>query len=361
MSAWAPDSALTGAEGAHERGAYFGAPGSPESSGSSGASQESGTLLNSTEPEVPVRPLKRGPSSFTSGWLKLIPFFVSALLFVSRLFAVLAPLPLVLLALRSPRSRGLWLGILTNSVLVYFLSGPSDLWLFFVWVATVAVALPFFLRRTRSVGRATTRTLISMLVAAGVILAVHSQIHHVNPFREFKAVVYEAMDQTLKGMPPENRTAWLGEMEPAEWKQNVFVEIPWILGVFSLVTVGLNLALALRINPQKLRESLGIDPAYFRKWKAPELLLWPTIISGFCLLLDLGWGSDIALNVFKFLMAIYAIQGLSILSFFFDAWNVRGPFRTLAYLVAISLMLPLVLSLGFFDLWFDFRSKLRQS
>jgi hypothetical protein len=59
-------------------------------------------------------------------------------------------------------------------------------------------------------------------------------------------------------------------------------------------------------------------------------------------------------------MAVYAIQGLSILSFFFDVWNVRGVFRVLAFLAAIFIMMPLLLSLGFFDLWFDFRSKFRQ-
>ena len=74
-----------------------------------------------------------------------------------------------------------------------------------------------------------------------------------------------------------------------------------------------------------------------------------------------GSVSDVAVNLFRFLMAIYAIQGLSILSFFFDVWNVRGVFRGLAFLAGVLLMMPLLLSLGFFDLWFDFRSKFRQS
>ena len=60
-------------------------------------------------------------------------------------------------------------------------------------------------------------------------------------------------------------------------------------------------------------------------------------------------------------MAIYALQGLSVLSFFFEAWNVRGLFRALIMVAGVLFMMPLVLSLGFFDLWFDFRSKIRQS
>ena len=71
--------------------------------------------------------------------------------------------------------------------------------------------------------------------------------------------------------------------------------------------------------------------------------------------------TDVGRNVFKFLMAIYAIQGLSVLSYFFNLWRVRRIFRILGYLIGVLMMTPLVLSLGFFDLWFDFRSKFRQS
>jgi hypothetical protein len=105
---------------------------------------------------------------------------------------------------------------------------------------------------------------------------------------------------------------------------------------------------------------MGLDAAFRKNWKAPEWLLWPTILTGLFLLVDVGRISDISLNLFRLLMAVYAIQGLSILSFFFDQWKLRGVLRTAGFLVSVFLMLPLLLSLGFFDLWFDFRSKFRQ-
>jgi hypothetical protein len=146
-----------------------------------------------------------------------------------------------------------------------------------------------------------------------------------------------------------------------EWKQGVIVEFPSAIAVFSLFLVWANLVTLLRVNPNGVREKLGLDAGYLRRWKAPEWLVWPTILTGAFLLFDAGRISDVSLNVFRFLMAVYALQGLSILSFFFDAWNVRGIFRTAGYLAAVFLMMPLLLSLGFFDLWFDFRSKVRQS
>jgi uncharacterized protein YybS (DUF2232 family) len=151
------------------------------------------------------------------------------------------------------------------------------------------------------------------------------------------------------------------EPELEEWKENLITEFPSAVAVFALVLVWTNLVVLLRLNPGGVREKLGLEPAFFRKWRAPEFLVWPTIASGFFLVFDAGLFSDIALNLFKFLMAIYAIQGLSILSFFFDVWKLKGMFRALGFLMGVVLMMPLVLSLGFFDLWFDFRSKFRQS
>jgi hypothetical protein len=113
------------------------------------------------------------------------------------------------------------------------------------------------------------------------------------------------------------------------------------------------------------KEEGGISLEGLRAWKAPEWLVWPTIAAGFILVFQSGGGpdplGDIALNLFKFLMAIYAIQGLCVMSSLMQTWNIRAGLRTGIMAFAVLLMLPLVLSLGFFDLWFDFRSKFRQS
>ena len=74
-----------------------------------------------------------------------------------------------------------------------------------------------------------------------------------------------------------------------------------------------------------------------------------------------GITSDLALNLFKVLMAAYSLQGLAVLGSLFEAYKVRGIFRIILYTVVILVMLPLLLSIGFFDQWFDFRSKFRQS
>jgi len=71
--------------------------------------------------------------------------------------------------------------------------------------------------------------------------------------------------------------------------------------------------------------------------------------------------SWIGINILKFSLTIYAIQGLSILSSLFSAWRLRRLWRWIAYGLVASVMTPIVLTLGFFDQWFDFRSRFRQT
>jgi uncharacterized protein YybS (DUF2232 family) len=104
---------------------------------------------------------------------------------------------------------------------------------------------------------------------------------------------------------------------------------------------------------------LGLDADFFKRWKAPDHMVWPTLAAGFCLVIEIPVLSDVALNIFKILMAIYAFQGLSVTNYLFDVWGVKGFLRPLGYVLAVALLLPLVISLGFFDLWFDFREKFK--
>lgn len=302
-------------------------------------------------------------------WVGALPFFTSALLFLSGFFSVFAPLPLLLLRMQKGRAW-LWSAALSNSVLVGALSGTLSLAFYLIFVLGIALSLPELLTREarqpkgRVLEKAAAITLLIM-VAIGIALAVVQwQTQGTHPIATFKAEISQILGQL--NPPAESGRPTVDELDLEEAKENVFRAMPSALAIFSLVMVWLNLSLLIRLNPNSLREKLGLDASYFRRWKTPEYLVWPTILAGGIMLLEgswifQGWVTDGANNVFRFLMALYALQGLSILSFLFDVWNVRGFLRSLGYIASIFLMLPLLLSLGFFDLWFDFRSKLRQS
>lgn len=312
-------------------------------SGSAGGTP-SGPGLTSPKPAV------------APGWLRVVPFFLSAFFFLSAIFAVFAPLPLLLLRFRSGRKWS-WLAVATNAVIVGFAAGGTSLAIYAVFVGVLAMTMGELVAARRSLEKVAAITFLAMLVCGGVVVGWYSHIHHANPLAEFRQELSQTVDYLQQSVAQGNA---VNPADTEEWKKNLLIEFPSAIAVFALILIWANLATLLRVNPGGVRERMGLDPGFVRNWKAPEWLVWPTIATGIFLIVDVGMVSDVSVNVFRFLMAIYAIQGLSILSFFFDVWNVRGIFRGLAFLAAVLLMMPLLLSLGFFDLWFDFRSKFRQ-
>ncbi len=288
-----------------------------------------------------------------------VPFFLSGFFYLSAVFMVFSPLPVLSLSFRSGRVWA-WAALLTNSVCVGLFSGWFSLALYLGLVGPIAVGLPEFLVRTRSIERAAVLTMATIFLSIGGFFASYGWVKQVNPIQEIRQEISVAVDKIWESAALESKEN-LGALDPDELKSNVLVELPPAIGIFSLLLIWANVTLLIRMNPLRIRQLTGIEPSIFREWKAPALLVWPTIIALAVMLLDLGPASKVAIGILKFFMAIYAIQGLSVMSYFFDVWRVRGLMRSFGFMAALFLMLPLVLSLGFFDLWFDFRSKVRQS
>jgi hypothetical protein len=301
-----------------------------------------------------------GKSVKAPGWLRVLPFFLSALFFLSGLFAVFAPLPILSGHLRNGR-KWAWLAAFSNAVLVALGGGKLSLVFYAVFVLALSLSLPELLKLKIKLEKSTVLTLLIMALSGAFIVFGDALFHHLNPIVEIKNQVkafVELLGQSISS--GSGVTGLLNATEVDEWKRSLLIEFPSVVAVFSLVLVWTNLVLLLRANPNQMRESLGLDPAFLKKWKAPDYLVWPTIVTGFFLIFNVGVVSNVSLNLFKFIMAIYAIQGLSILTYFFDLWGIRGFFRVIGFSISVFLMTPVVLSLGFFDLWFDFRSRFKQ-
>ena len=293
-------------------------------------------------------------------WAKGVPFILSGVLFLSGVFTLFSPLPILMLAFQSGRAWA-WAAAFTNLALVAFAGGGPSAALYAIFVMALALSLPEFLKRKIRVENSALLSMGTMAVVGLLVVASLAYANRVNPVAHLRQELSSWVDFLLSSISPEAKETWLRGEDAGDWKNQLLSEVPSGIGIFALILVWANTFIVLRLNPQKLRESLNLEFSYFRTWKAPEYLLWPTIIASVFMIFAHGkleiWGT----NFFKFFMAIYAIQGLSILSFVFDVWKFRGLVRSVAYLLVVFLMLPLVLGIGFFDLWFDFRAKLRQS
>jgi hypothetical protein len=146
-----------------------------------------------------------------------------------------------------------------------------------------------------------------------------------------------------------------------EWRKRTLAELPGALGILCIVVSWFNLRVLINLNPNRFLTRVGLDRRVLNRWKNADWLVWPTLGSWAVVLFTKGAASDIALNLFKILMAAYGLQGLAVLGSLFEAWRIRGIFRMILYVLVILVMMPLLLSIGFFDQWFDFRAKFRQS
>lgn len=94
------------------------------------------------------------------------------------------------------------------------------------------------------------------------------------------------------------------------------------------------------------------------RWRTADWAIWLLIGSGFALFLPtrfLGW---VAINVFIVCLACYFAQGLAIVSYFLQRVGLPRPLRAATFVVIALqyLAAALVVVLGVFDLWGDFRN-----
>jgi uncharacterized protein YybS (DUF2232 family) len=136
--------------------------------------------------------------------------------------------------------------------------------------------------------------------------------------------------------------------------RQLMTELPSGLLIALLLSLWVNLLFASQILPGFLSKS------FWTRFRNPEWLIWPTLASAALFAFGEHAPYFIGLNLFKVLMVFYGLQGLSILAFLMSRHGIEGLGRILIFSVALFLALPLLLALGFFDLWFDFRKKFGQ-
>ena len=120
------------------------------------------------------------------------------------------------------------------------------------------------------------------------------------------------------------------------------------------------------IASKKILLKSGIIPAQFInlvEWKAPTWLVWIFLATGGMLLIPYPQVNFAGANAFLSVSFIYLLQGLAIVSFFFQQKGVSPFFRGFFYFfVAIQQILMIAIALlGLFDIWMDFRKFFRNN
>ncbi|MDY6953158.1 MAG: YybS family protein [Thermodesulfobacteriota bacterium] len=131
--------------------------------------------------------------------------------------------------------------------------------------------------------------------------------------------------------------------------------MPAVVIVSTLFVVWSNLLLARPLLQS--RRLFCPDFGTLNKWRAPESLVWVAIGAGILLLVPHEGVKLFGVNGLLVMMMIYFFQGIAICSFYFEKKQFPRLLRTVLYgLIALQqVILLLVIAVGFFDIWVDFR------
>lgn len=267
-----------------------------------------------------------------------------------------APQPLLSLGLRRGWRWGI--GACLLSLALLFVAGEqSGAWAFVPFCALSAAAVV-------GAGRGwPLERLVSLASAAGALSGFSLLLAAFGS----PAALVQALEAELKGGLESSVRLYERLGVPAETRQFLNESLPRILDLLlrllpALALVGLaaillvNVYLISRRVPEVRSLVLGdSDP---REWRSPEWLVWGFIGSGFVLLIPAaGWVWTTALNLFAITLALYFFQGLAVIAYYFHHRRVPFFLRGLGYALIVleQLFTLLVVGIGLFDLWVDFR------
>lgn len=265
--------------------------------------------------------------------------------------AFLVPLPGLVVATRAPSSEcSLWFVLTTLAVgiLLGLEAAPAFVLPLGVPTLLLAVGIRRFwsFERTVLVGVAAWSLGIAVLLLLGhgnleaAAMAVRAQVTH--------SVDVALSTYGSLGVPEDTLALVQAERDPLI---TAFMEIlPALVVLTGMVLVLANLLLL------QTWADLGRH-VNLRLWRTPDILIWALIVAGFAMFLPPPAIGLPARNLFLVILACYFCQGLAIVSYYLDRFRLPRGIRVAGYvLIAVQhLVTALVLALGVFDLWGNFR------
>lgn len=280
---------------------------------------------------------------------------VVGLLPVGVFVALVVPLPAAYLGMRSGFACS-GLTVLATSLVAFGLFGAVGALGYLLPFGVPSLLLVYLLRRGYSWDRAVAWSLAVLVFGGGIALyglAAWQQsgvTELVGSYLqgEVQTALTLTEEMNLSGVQAEQFQKALGDAGDL---------LLQIYPAAAVVGYGLVLLCTLFGLSFLARSRYRIPGVPFDHWKVPELWIWGLILAGGGVWLSEGVLQLAARNLLVIMLALYFLQGLAIVRYFFRTRRVSPLLRTLGYVLLATLNpLPaLVAGLGVFDLWIDFR------
>jgi len=282
------------------------------------------------------------------GGLMLPPLGVILLPFVAQ--------PILVFSMNYGVAAGLGLVFLAMFVLALF-AGEELAFIYAIFALMTGLLLQL-LGRLKAIEHLVV-AIATILLAATVSLLLHffgSWSAMIQEFRRSASQQIAAAMQMHEKMGFSSESMQLLKEQSPQMIEATLQILPALIFLGLAFMVLINILLLCRRFPARRTEWLSVTD--LREWKAPEPLVWGLIACGFSLFVPgLETVRVAALNLLLLLAACYFAQGLAVIAFFFHKNNVPRFLRGITYVLIVfqQIFTLLVVGLGLFDLWGNFR------
>lgn len=295
----------------------------------------------------------------TSAGFAAVIFLISISVPIFGFFtALVLPLPVMILRTRLDRRLGAWITGALALGMAIILKGPSPDLLFFSELTLAGFMLADAFDARVSIEAAFLRALVAVMGSGVVLLLLYTNISSATLSQMSEAYVAT----NLKLMTSIYKEMGMSEVEIerlAEMTRQVSIflvrTLPALAATFTLVILWLNMLL-FRAWAARSRIPVGI-PEPIRHWKTPDGLVWGLIGCGIAIALPIDAVSIIGKNGVIVLLTVYFFQGMAIVAFYFNKKQIPPMLRVILYTFIFlqQVLIFLIIGLGLFDLWADFR------
>lgn len=314
--------------------------------------------------EEKLNVLPTGRSSMTTDLLRGI--IVVGLLFYAAthipifgfFISLLIPVLILFYRMKLGRRIGGIIPAVSGAVMAVTLGWASFELLYFIELMVLGFALGELFERQLSVERTLLLASAAVIGSGAACLVVYAAAAGISP----TAMATEYVDRNLQmtmalyesiGMADEVMQAVSESLDAIRF---FLVRILPALAVSSVLFTAWTTLLLLR--PAARRYGLACpDFGRLNLWRPPEVLVWGAIGSGILLLLPGKELRMMGVNGLIILMTVYFLGGIAIISFFLEKKRLPLFFRICVYMfIALQqIAFFLVIGIGFFDIWFNFR------
>jgi uncharacterized protein YybS (DUF2232 family) len=271
---------------------------------------------------------------------------------------IFIPLPTLYYRTKLGRKYGAVVPAATMLLLIVMLGRLSIDIIFFFELLLIGFAMGELFALNLSIEKTVAYACLAVLVSGIVVLFFYSSFSatgiktiasdYVRKNLELTIELYKSM-----GMSPESVRMFSESLEKIHF---VIVRIlPALVITSTLFIIWATLILS---KPLLVARKLVYpDFGPLNIWKAPEYLVWGVIGCGLMLLIPNTSLKLLGTNGLLILMTIYFFQGIAIVSFFFEKKRFPRFLRFILYtLIALQqILLLIIIGLGFFDVWLNFR------